>query len=462
MRPTLLPNDFLAQPPRTARSTRTTKGSTLNLRISLVVALCGASFGTALAQDASADYYFPPKIATFGKSSLPVTGHGNVIVKVLVNANGTFAVQNVLRSSDPADNAVALDIAKHSTYHPATKGTAKTPVTAFYDFTIDFKGGGASGSSAESGTAASLAPYEAQLREGKYADAQTGLTTYLQAHPGDEKATVDLATAQMFQNDYAGAAATYDKLPTIPDTQKAIASKAYSEASTIAYKAKQTDVAVADAKKAVALAPSAFSYNDLGMAEDAAGDHDAALADLEKAHDGAATLKPSERVAIDLNLASMLYNAGKDDQAQPIVAEITSLDPTNPGLQNISANHYIKLAEAADAAKNMDEGETQWVAAAKAAPKESATFYAHAALDEMSKKPGSAAKAQSLANMALAVDPDNALANYVIGFELADAGKKDEALAALNKADASAKSGPESSLKTAIENLIKQLSNQQQ
>jgi cytochrome c-type biogenesis protein CcmH/NrfG len=64
--------------------------------------------------------------------------------------------------------------------------------------------------------------------------------------------------------------------------------------------------------------------------------------------------------------------------------------------------------------------------------------------------------------MALAVDPDNALANYVIGFELADAGKKDEALAALKKAEASSQSGPDSSLKTAIENLIKQLSNQQQ
>jgi len=79
----------------------------LNLRISLGIALggasfgaaiCGASSGTALAQNGSDDYYFPPKIATFGKSSLPVTGHGNVIVKVLVNANGTFAVQNVLRS----------------------------------------------------------------------------------------------------------------------------------------------------------------------------------------------------------------------------------------------------------------------------------------------------------------------------------------------------------------------------
>jgi tetratricopeptide (TPR) repeat protein len=434
----------------------------LNHRISLVIALCGASFSAALAQNGTENYYFPPKIATFGKSALPVTGHGNVIVKVLVNANGTFAVQNVLRSSDPADNAVALDIAKHSTYHPATKGTAKTPVTAFYDFTIDFKGGSAANSEADSGDAAPLAAYEAQIRAGKYADAETGLTSYLQGHPGDEKATIDLADTQLFQNDYTGAAATFDKLPSVPDAQKIVAAKAYAEASTAAYKAKQPDLAVADAKKAVALSPTAFSYNDLGMAEDVAGDHDAAVADLEKARDEAATLKPTDRVAIDVNLASILYNAGKDDQAKPIVAEITSLDPTNAALANISANHFIKLAEAADAAKNLDEGETQWVAAAKAAPKESATFYAHAALDEMSKKPSSAEKAQSLANMALAVDPDNALANYVIGFELADAGKKQEALAALNKADATAKSGPDSSLKTAIENLVKQLNNQQQ
>jgi len=101
----------------------------LNLRISLGTALGCAACAVplaALAQNGTENYYFPPKIATFGKSTLPVTGHGNVVVKVLVNANGTFAVQNVLRSSDPADNAVALDIAKHSTYHPATKGTSKT------------------------------------------------------------------------------------------------------------------------------------------------------------------------------------------------------------------------------------------------------------------------------------------------------------------------------------------------
>ncbi len=432
----------------------------MKLRISLVFALCAASFGAALAQNGTENYYFPPKIATFGKSALPVTGHGKVVVKVLVNANGTFAVQGVLRSTDPADNAVALDIAKHSTYHPATKGTAKTPVTAFYDFTIDFTGGSAGSGESASGEAGSLAPFETQLRAGQYSEAETGLTTYLQAHPGDQKATIDLATAQVFQNDFTGAAATYDKLPTIPDSQKTVASKAYSEASSAAYKAKQYDLAVADAKKAVALSPSAYSYNDLGMAEDASGEHDAAIADLQKAHDDAATLKSGDRIAIDLNLAAMLFAAGKDDQAKPIVAEITSLDPNNVGLQNISANHYIKLAEAADAAKNLDDGETDWVAAAKAAPKESATFYAHAALDEMSKKPSSAEKAQSLANMALAVDPENALANYVLGFELADAGKKDAALAALNKADAIAKTGPDSSLKSAIENLIKQLNNQ--
>jgi len=67
-------------------------------------------------------------------------------------------------------------------------------------------------------------------------------------------------------------------------------------------------------------------------------------------------------------------------------------------------------------------------------------------------------KAKADADKALAVAPDNAVANYAAGIALANqAGKSKDALVYLNKADASAKSGNDTSLATAIENAIKQL-----
>jgi tetratricopeptide (TPR) repeat protein len=437
----------------------------LNPRIFLGAATCSASFatalfctsfGAALAQSGTENYYFPPKIATLGKSSLPVSGHGKVIVKVLVHADGTFVVANVIRSTDPADNAVALDIAKHSTYHPAARGLAKKPVTSFYDFAIDFNDGAA----AQSGSGGPLDGYESQLRAAKYADAETGLNSYLQSHPGDQKALLDLATAQIFQNDYTGAAASFDKVTRVPDSDKALAATAYSQASAIAAKANANDLALADAKKAVALSPGPYTYNALGMAEDASGQQDVAVTDLQTAHDLSSSLKTSDRVAIDVNLATALSAAGKDAQAKAVLAEIASLDPSNTAGATILANRDIKLAEEAETARTFDEAEGYWSDAAKAAPQEAGRFYSFASLDETKKKTPSADKAKALADMALAADPSNALANYVAGYALASKGKKTDALVYLNKADASAKTGTDASLTTAIENLIKQLGNQ--
>jgi len=438
------------------------KGKTVDGRIPYgAAALCATLVAplAALAQNGTENYFFPPKIATFGKTTVPANGAGKVVVKVFVKADGSFTVSGVLRTSNAGDNAAALDIAKHSTYHPAGRGVKKTPVAAYYDFTVKFTGTGATSDDDESaGGSSGLGAYESQIRAGKYADAQTGLNAYLQAHPNDQKATVDLALAQSFLGDYTSAAASFDKVTTIPDDQKQTAARAYSEASRTALKAKSYDAAVAYAKKAVALSPGAYTHNDLGMAEDGAGDHDAAVADLEKARDESKTFKTSDRVAIDLNLVALLYSAGKDDQTKPVLAEITSLDPTNVGAQNVGANHYIRLATAADAANKPDDAENYWSQAATAVPHQAADFYGHAALDEVGKKSGSQLdKANSYAKMGLAADPNNAICNYVAGFVLAKQGKKSDALTYLNKVDASAKAGNDTAFTTAVEALIKQV-----
>jgi thioredoxin-like negative regulator of GroEL len=436
----------------------------LDRRISLGAAACGVALAAPLAagaQNGTENYYYPPKIATFGKSSLPIAGPGKVVVKVLVRADGTFAVQGVIASTNHGDDATALDIAKHSKYHPAARGLAKKPILAFYDFSVDFTGSGASGSAGSDATPSALIAPETAMRAGKYAEAESSLDTYLQAHPGDQKALLDLGETQVFLNDFAAAAGTFDKVTTIPDNVKGAAERAYSEASTAATKAKATDEAVAFAKKAVALEPGVYSYNALGTAEHAAGDDVAALADLQKAHDAATSLKNSDRATIDVNLISILYDTGKDDEAKPLVAEVNALSPGDAGLQIVTANRAVKHAQAADAAGKLDEGESDWEAAALAAPSQAAAFYAHAASDEINKKTGAdLAKAKGYTDKGLAADPNNAELNYFAGYVLAKQGKKTDALTYLNKADASAKAGNDSGLTSGIESLIKQLNAQ--
>jgi predicted Zn-dependent protease len=67
------------------------------------------------------------------------------------------------------------------------------------------------------------------------------------------------------------------------------------------------------------------------------------------------------------------------------------------------------------------------------------------------------AKAKDDADKGLAVDPSNAVCNYVAGYVLAKQGKKSDALTYLNKADASAKSSGDTNLTNAVESLLKQV-----
>ncbi len=159
-----------------------------------------------------------------------------------------------------------------------------------------------------------------------------------------------------------------------------------------------------------------------------------------------------------MNLLAALLAGGKDDESKPIVAEIKTLDPNNTGVQTVVANRYIKLATDADAAQKPEVGEGYWEQAAATVPAQAATFYGHAALDEVTKKTGSdLAKAKADADKGLAVDPDNAISNYVEGYVLAKQGKKADALTYLNKAATAAKSSGDTNFATAVESLIKQV-----
>ena len=428
------------------------------LGAALISALVPLDLAPAAAANGTENYYTPPKLKAQGSSSAAVAGPGVVIVKVLVAKDGSAKVQGVVRSSNHADDPVALDIAKSSTYRPATRGT--TAITAFYDYTLKFnvKGGSASSDAGAGG----LAAFERQIRAGNYSSAQTGLTAFVAAHPGDTKAELDLGIASAYLNEASAAAVAFGKAGAIPDTYHALAAKSFNDAANEAYKAKDYPAAVVAAKRAVEFAPGPFTWNSLGTAEDAAGDRAAASADLEKARSLAAAdsaLKPADRARIDANLVSAYVDAGRIDDAKTVAAEATKLDPTQTGAQMFLANYYSKTASDLIAAGKLPEGAAAYEQAAVAAPSQAVQSYTEAAFAYLKMKPNAANdKAKADADKALAIDPANASANFAAGIALANQpGKSKDALTYLNKADTAAKAGSDPALTSAIENVLKQL-----
>ncbi len=415
----------------------------------------------AAAADVTANYYTPPKLKTQGTSKTSGGGPGTVIVKVLVTKTGAATVQGVIRSTNHRDDAAALEIAKSSTYRPATRGAV--PQTAFYDFTLKFASGGATQTSDASGEASGgLAVFERQIRAANYAGAQSGLQSYIAAHPGDAKAQLDLGVASAFLSQYSVAAEAFDKAGTVPDNYKALAAKAYNDAAGEKIVAKDYPAAVAAAKHAVALAPSPFTYNTLGTAEEAANDHTASIADLEKARSlaaGIAGFKGVDLAKIDANLVLSYLAADKADQAKPILDEIVKSDPSATNAQQYVRGYYEKSGSELAKAKKFNDAAALYEKGAVTFPSIAAIEYANAAFMylQLQPKPDND-RAKADADKALALDPSNASANFAAGVSLANQpGKTKDALVFLNKADASAKAGNDTALVANIENVIKQL-----
>jgi tetratricopeptide (TPR) repeat protein len=434
----------------------------MNRRILWGVAAWALALAAPLASAAQIVYYNPPKLLKQGKPTSAAAGAGVVVVQVLVNKDGTFAVQHVIRTTNAGDNAAALEIAKTSTYAPASRGPVK--LTAFYDFTLKFASGGAASSDADTAASSGADQYFRMITAGNYSAAQSGLRTYVAQHPGDAKGQLDLGIADTFLNAFDDAADAFDKAGTIPENYHALAAKAYSEASVAESKAGDKAAAVAHAKQAVALAPGPFTYNALGLAENQAGDDASAVAAFEKSRSLAQSdpsVKPPARAEIDANLVAVYLELGEPDRAKPVADEAKQLDPSGSSVQNVFANYYYKQGQAAAAAGKQDDAAAAYeqAAAASAQPAQAAQFYASAAAAYLSAKPTPENdKAKADADKALALDPDSAVANFAAGVALANESKTKDALVYLNKADVASKKGSDTNLTAQIESIIKQLS----
>jgi tetratricopeptide (TPR) repeat protein len=428
----------------------------------LGVAICGAALAVPSvggAQSTGAQSYAPPKLRKAASTSVPVAGPGTIVIQVLVKADGSFEVQKVLKSTNHADDAAALDVAKHSTYAPARRGSKA--IVAFYDFTLKLNAAG--GSTADTAPPSGLAAFERQLHAGNYTSAQTGLKAFVAQNPTDMQAQVDLGVADTYVSDYPSAVAAFDKVGTIGDAYKGVAGKAYAEYAQSELSSKSYDKALAAAKRAVELTPTFITVDTLGYAEFMSGDNTSAVADLEKARAlGQSTnAKAHDRVQVDDRLISAYLAAGKPDQAKTIAAEVAQLDPSDTSAQSIMAASIATQAGAAQQAGKYAEAAALFEQAATLAPSQAATLYANAAFSYLSVKPtASYDSAKAAADNALKIDANSAAANYAEGVVLADTRKGQEALVYLNKAGQSAKAANNDKLALQIDRAIKELSDQ--
>lgn len=430
----------------------------------------------AFALPANAQYtseYTPAKLIRQGSTSKAIAGSGTVVVQVQVNANGSHRVVKIIRSTNSADNAAATDIATNSTYRPAHRG--KTAITAFYDFTLNFKGRSvaASGESVVKGSAA--ARIDALIHQGKYSVAKSQLQEALESNPNDAVLNEELGTVNYFLADYASAAAAFDKVPTVTKTFSQVAAQSYALAA-VKSSAAAPQQAVAYGKKAVALLPSANTYYALGSAELQANDTAGAVTDLKKATDlvqSDAKADTKTKVAIAAQLYQAYSKAGDTANAEKTLATIKQLDPSNSSVGTLEGNRYLQAGNTAAQAGNHAEALKDFEQAATVgSPAVQVTAYAAAALQQSAllstqKTPATKddyAKVKAYADKALAINPNDALANFAEGIGLAgewvvsgkqDANLKAQALAALNKAKASAQSSGNISLSLNIDNFIK-------
>jgi len=447
------------------------------IRIIRMAAAAAAVFAAvALASPANAQSYSnqfsQAKLIHRADTSVPIAGSGTVVIQVQVNADGSHKVTRIIRSTNPGDNAAAIDIANRSTYTPQHRG--KTAVTGFYDFTIAFHGK----SVASNGVVASGASGQIDklIHAGKYDAAKSMVQQALASKPNDATLNQQLATADYFLKDYAGAAAAFERVSSIARPFIPVAAQSYAMA---AVKLAPTDAttAVSFAQKAVALAPSDGTYYILGSAQVQAGDAASAIPNLQKARTMAATdpkMDTQAKVNIDAALLQAYAKTGDSASAQPIQDEIMKLDPNNTTVKRMIGNQYLATGNASSTAGKHEDALASFLAAAKNGDKDVAvTAYASAALEEnaiISAQKTAAVpndyltKMKPYADQALALNPNDALANYALGVAMAGAwivgGKnkadfKTQALDALNKARTEAQAQGNMSLAFNIDKFIK-------
>ncbi|MBV8153002.1 MAG: energy transducer TonB [Candidatus Eremiobacteraeota bacterium] len=436
----------------------------------VAVALAGVILATPLSALAQySNEFTPAKLLKQGTTSASIAGSGTVVVQVQVNADGTHKAIKVIKTTNAGDNDAAMEIAQSSTYRPAHRGS--TPVPAFYDFTLKFNGKSVASSQSEGGETGAVSPAAQQvatlIRQGQYAQAKSKAQVALLSSPGDDTLRQMLGIASFDAGDVTGAAAAFDRVGTIGKQFRPVAAAAFA-AAAVSVADSNPSQAMTYAQKAVALDPGTNSKFALGVAQLANKQNAEALTTLKGVQQAAMNdpkFAKNAKVNIDARLMSA-YLANNDTQdAQAVAQQIKQLDPTSTLPGRVLGNTYLKMGVDAATAKSYPDALKyfdQAVAVGDPDVQVTANVQAAFVIAKMDKPDWK--QMQSYADKAVALKPDDPLANFADGVAQAnlavqsrDDSLKKKAVDTLNKADTLAKQAGMTSLSLQIESTIKSL-----
>lgn len=417
----------------------------------------------ALAQSGS---FTLAKVTKQGPPSHNIAGSGTVQVQVQVNADGSHKAIKVLNSTNPGDNAAAMDIAQSSTYSPAHRGSA--PVTSFYTFHLRFNGKAVVQTEEEQAITgqsggADTNSIDALVRAGKYKDAIAKANAALLSSPGNPGVLQLLGVAQYYDNDFVDAATTFSRVDDIKKPFQPIAAQAFATGA-VRVSASNPSQSLDFAHKAVALAPDATSRFALGVAQLANKQYPDAVATLKSVHDQVTDSKA--KLNVDQELLQAYLAANDQAGASAIAAEMKALDPSGAGPSRAMAQHYLQAgsdamtaSDYAGALKDFDQA-----AAAAGSGPDAVTANTFAAFAVMKMDKPDYVKAKDYATKAVNGAPQDAQANYALGIAYAGiynsskkADDKTQALTYLKKSDDLAKAAGNEGLALQIETQIKNI-----
>jgi tetratricopeptide (TPR) repeat protein len=220
------------------------------------------------------------------------------------------------------------------------------------------------------------------------------------------------------------------------------------------------------AQKAVALDPSTNSKYALGQAQLASKQYTDAIATLKQVRASAFAdpkTPTNAKVAIDTALMNAYLQTNDTQDVAAMAAEVKQIDPTSTLPGRVMGNGLLNAGVNASNAKNYDEALKDFDQAAAAGdPEVSVTAYTQAAFLVAKMDKPDYKRMQAYADKALALKPNDAMANFAEGIALTgqwasshDDGTKKKASDALDKADQQAKAEGNEALSLQIESFVK-------
>jgi tetratricopeptide (TPR) repeat protein len=330
-----------------------------------------------------------PRLLVQGTTHTRIPGAGVVTLAVLVRKDGTIGAVTVRKSTNRADDTVAIEIARHSTFQPG-------------------------------------------LRDGRTSDAFYTLELTFGTSAGAHDANGQTSRARLAQ--------------------------LYANSAVEALNVNDNERAIVLAGKAIALQPNANNFYLRGTAYVNAQKYQPAVADLEKAkalQARAAGADSTTANAIDGTLVTAYLFSGQSDKGLALAAALKGRKPSNPRVDETLVAFYNQQSIAALQAGKRDDAVADLENAARAVPARAVALYVQATNILSGGLSPDWKRVKAEADKALAIDPNDASANYVAGIALANQGDRSGAIPYLQKAKANA--GPDAALGAQIDSVLKNL-----